>query len=71
MVEHLDIEELEDMGDIEVTCAICGKKVKIGKTHKDYKRLVKDRKGVFICDQCQTRLQFEAQELQKKPFKPM
>ncbi|HHP51233.1 MAG TPA: DUF2197 domain-containing protein [Moorella mulderi] len=56
---------------MEVTCAICGKKVKIGKTHKDYKRLVKDRKGVFICDQCQTRLQFEAQELQKKPFKPM
>jgi len=45
---------------MEVRCAICGKLQNIGKVHKDYKKIASNPDSVFICEMCNTKLQYQA-----------
>lgn len=55
---------------MEVKCVICGKREEIGKIHKDYDRLARDPKGLYICYFCSTRVHKQAKDSLKAP-KPM
>lgn len=55
---------------MEVRCALCGKKEIITEVHKDFERLTKKPKTIYICEQCNAKLQYEAVEY-NKPRKPI
>lgn len=52
-------------------CLMCGESYQISSDHKEYKKLVEQEKNVsFICDLCNHRIRYEADE-QHKEKKPM
>lgn len=55
---------------ITVRCAFCGKKESVAEDHKDYPKLLANPKTVYICDWCNNKVRYDAEENQK-PKKPM
>ncbi|NPV89385.1 MAG: DUF2197 domain-containing protein [Firmicutes bacterium] len=51
-------------------CAFCGKKSEVDPVHKDYDKIRLNPKTIYICDYCNNKLRFDADE-SNKPRKPM
>ncbi|MHB1126000.1 MAG: DUF2197 domain-containing protein [Bacillota bacterium] len=56
---------------MQVKCAICGEQSELTKIHKDYQKLAKNPQSIYICFNCNKRLQFQAKEQQKNTPKPL
>ncbi|MHB1421161.1 MAG: DUF2197 domain-containing protein [Bacillota bacterium] len=56
---------------MQVRCTICGQQSELNKIHKDYQKLAKDPQAVYICFNCNNRLQIQAREKQQKTTKPL
>lgn len=52
---------------MQVKCALCGKVDDICKIHKDYAKLAKNQDAPYFCEQCSTRVKFQAKEIQTPP----
>ncbi|MFA5536223.1 MAG: DUF2197 domain-containing protein [Bacillota bacterium] len=50
---------------MKVRCMLCGTEQEINKIHKDYQRLAKDPRGIFVCNACSNKARFQALETQK------
>lgn len=50
---------------MEVKCSICGKKEEITKIHKDYQKLAANPELHYVCWNCENRMRFQAQKMQK------
>ncbi len=55
---------------MDVRCSLCGRKEAISDVHKDYAKITKNPKAIYICDFCLYRVQNEANEY-NKPKKPI
>mgnify|MGYP005847197311 CR=1 FL=1 len=60
----------EKKDSVSVRCTLCGKKEDIDPVHKDYNKIRHNPKTVYICNHCNNKLRFDADESQK-PKKPM
>ncbi len=55
---------------MEVHCSLCGRREAISDVHKDYEKITKNPKTIYICDLCLSKVQYEASEY-NKPRKPI
>jgi uncharacterized protein YlaI len=55
---------------LEVRCSLCGRRETISDVHKDYEKITKNPKSIYICDVCLSKVQHEAGD-SSKPKKPI
>lgn len=55
---------------MEVRCSLCGRREAISDVHKDYEKITKNPKSIYICDLCLSKVQHEASDY-SKPKKPI
>lgn len=60
----------EEKKVVQIRCAFCGQKVAIPAGHKDYEKIRLNQKIIYVCDMCNNRARYEADE-NLKPKKPM
>ncbi|MGI6648574.1 MAG: DUF2197 domain-containing protein [Bacillota bacterium] len=64
----MSVQEQEKF--VQTRCAFCGRKEDIPAGHKDYEKIRLNVKVVYICNHCNNKARYDADE-SLKPKKPM